>query len=160
MNDDVSAMVKVLREGKLLHLATSDGSTLHAAAVWYALSEDGVSLVFTSRDSRVHSVNIRDNGAMAGSVITIPLEGLGQKVQGVFMSGESVETVDADLEIAYGVYAARWPQVTNMFSADDIRSGRTPMRMYRFDVSSFVWLDEVSHPSDPKLEFTPTDLRA
>src|SRR5690348_13996395 len=99
-------------------------------SVWYAPSDDCRRLYFTSRDTRVHSGNIRKNGKVAGSIVAIDLEGLGQKVQGVFLSGTATECDAQSGPVWYEAYRRRWPQVITMFSAADIASARTPMRMY------------------------------
>lgn len=158
MNADANNMLEHLRRGKLLHISTSSGERLHASAVWFALAEDGRTLFFTSRESRVHSDNIRSNGQVAASVVSIELEGLGQKTQGVFMTGRATEVAGRELTDAYETYAGRWPQVRQMFSEDDVVQGRTPMRMYALEVDNYIWLDEVGHPDSPRLEFGPNDL--
>lgn len=160
MNEDCANMVNYLRAGELLNIATYGDEALSSASVWYATSSDAGSLYFTSRSSRVHSENIRENGLISAGVVTVPLEGLGQKAQGVFLSGRATEAGGSVLTEAYEAYAARWPKVGEMFSEADIISGATPMRMYTFAVERFVWVDEIGHPDAPKLEFTSADLSA
>src|SRR4051812_48723098 len=88
---DLGAFRDHLDRGKLASLATFDGERLSMCSCWYALSDDRRSLIFTSRENRDHSVNIRANGLVSGSIIAIELEGLGQKTQGVFLKGTAIE---------------------------------------------------------------------
>jgi uncharacterized protein YhbP (UPF0306 family) len=149
-DDVVGPNVSVFREymgrGKLVSLSTSAGGSLMMCSCWYAASSDLRHLYFASRVDRQHSQNIRENGLIAGSVIAIELVGLGQKTQGVFLSGTSRQCDGEGLASAYAIYAARWPQVREMFSVEDIRSGATPMRIYEISIAEYVFVDEVSDP--------------
>jgi uncharacterized protein YhbP (UPF0306 family) len=147
-----------LDAGKLMYLATTDGSRLAMCSVWYAKSSDYSTLYFTSRDSRHHSGNIRMNGMVSGSVVTIQLEGLGQKTQGVFFTGTAVETSGEELAEAYRLYSSKWPQVREMFTADDVAAGTTPMRMYAVTVGEYVWIDEVNNNGEPRQVISLQDL--
>lgn len=140
-----------LAAGKLLQLATVDeAGKPNVVHVWYATMDGASRLVFTSNKSRFHSGHIRENGLSAGAIIAIELQGLGQKVQGLTFSGRAVEAVGELSRSAYEAYAAKWPQVTAMFSAEDIQSDATPMRMYVVEVSEYVLFDEVRYPSQPR----------
>ena len=72
-----------VESGKLMQLATlrSDGSP-ELCNVWYDPHFGPDLLRFISRHDRNHSVNICTDGRVAGSIIAIQLEALGQKVRG------------------------------------------------------------------------------
>lgn len=143
---NVEAFKDYIERGRLLSLATTDGTRLRMCSCWYAASSDLSRLYFISRKDRLHSVNIRNNGLVSGSIIAIELEGLGQKTQGIFLSGNASECTGPGLVDAYGVYAARWPQVRDMFTAEDVESDATPMRVFEVTVEEYVFVDEVSDP--------------
>lgn len=150
MSVNRAEMIEYLKAGKLMTICTTDGSELSAASVWYALHTDRENVFyFTSRDSRIHSDNIRNNGLISGSIVHMILEGLGQKTKGVFFSGRAAECANDDLSAAYEMYARRWPQVRDMFSADDVATGKTPMRMYKIAVREFTFVDEAGNVDDP-----------
>jgi uncharacterized protein YhbP (UPF0306 family) len=141
-----------LQSGKLLHLATSVNSTAWLCHVWYGVHEKDRSIVYTSNRLRRHSQEISINSKVAGGVVSMDLEGLGQKVRGLSFEGTAIEAVESDLENAYESYASRWPQVRNMFSIQDIRSKKVDMRMYVLNFTKMVLFDEVNFPSSPRQE--------
>src|SRR4051794_15796896 len=111
MDDYTTSLIDQLDSGKLLNLSTTDGDQLRMCSVWYALSSDRRVIYFTSKDTRLHSANIRANGRVSGGIVSIALEGLGQKTQGVFLSGSAVEVEGDALQEAYESYRSKWPQV-------------------------------------------------
>lgn len=147
---------KVLRahltEGKLMQLATvSPQGIPWLCHVWYAVDED-LDLIFTSKATRRHSGEIRASGRVAGGIVGIPLEGLGQKVQGVTFEGEATETSGQSLRRAYSTYATRWPQFAHMVALADIEAEVGESRLYRIRPSTYVVFDELAFPGEPRQE--------
>jgi uncharacterized protein YhbP (UPF0306 family) len=158
MSVEVPQLIRnYLKDGRLMQLATvaADGHPW-VAHVWYAISADLCELVFASNVSRNHSQHIRTNPAVAGGVVAIPLEGLGQKVRGLSFAGVASEGSGDRGRAAYELYAGRWPNVRAMFAADDVDSDATPMRMYIVTVETYVLFDEVHFPSQPRQEYRIT----
>src|SRR5438876_8191948 len=109
-------VAEYLRSGKLLHLSTSSNGRLWMCHVWYALGPNDNTLVFTSNKARRHSREIALNPIVAGGVVAIDLDGLGQKIRGLSFEGTALEAVGENISQAYECYATRWPQVRNMFT--------------------------------------------
>lgn len=145
-----------LSSGQLLQLATDSGGQPWLSQVWYAFDPATWTVVFTSNLARRHSNEIGANAKVAGAVMAQPLEGLGQKVQGICFEGRAREATGDELATSYEIYAGRWPRVRSMFSADDILHEATPMRMYNVSLTQVVLFDEVNFPESPRQEFAPT----
>lgn len=141
-----------LRAGKLLHLACSSNAALWMCHVWYAVGDRPNVLIFTSNKARRHSKEIRHNPIVAGGVVAMDLEGLGQKVRGLSFEGRAEEVIGEAIEKAYDYYAQRWPQVRTMFTSADIQSNLVDMRMYRVELVKAVLFDEVNYPGNPRQE--------
>lgn len=139
-------------EGRILHLATVSNGVPWLCHVWYANGPAERSVVFTSNKTRRHSREIVAQPRVAGGVVAIPLDGLGQRVRGLSFEGLALETTGSDIVAAYEAYASRWPKVREMFTAKDIETGTTPMRMYVINLSRIVLFDEVNYPSNPRQE--------
>ncbi|MDX6269288.1 MAG: hypothetical protein QOD28_511 [Acidobacteriota bacterium] len=145
-------VLEYLRSGKVLHLASLSNDTMWMCHVWYAVGGGPEEIIFTSNKSRRHSRDIRNNSVVAGGVVAIDLEELGQKVRGLSFEGRAEETTGDAMERAYNLYAKRWPQVKKMFTAKQIRSDATDMRMYRVQLTRVVLFDEVNFPDNPRQE--------
>jgi len=156
MTEDEIALRTRIRQyfggGQILHLATVGNGVPWLCHVWYAMGVEEQSLVFTSNRSRRHSREILAQPRVAGGVVAIPLDGLGQRVRGISFEGHALEAVGDAMLPAYDAYAGRWPKVREMFTAKDIEAGATPMRMYVIKMSRIVLFDEVNYPSNPRQE--------
>jgi uncharacterized protein YhbP (UPF0306 family) len=143
-----------VRKGKLMQVATSTTDGLPwLAHCWYA-SDASLRLIFLSRADRRHSQHIEENAHVAGGIIAIPLEGLGQKIRGVTFEGTAAMVGDDALDDAYATYCRRWPQVENMISVGDLRTGSTGNRLWCISPTNYVLFDEVNFPTDPRRELT------
>jgi uncharacterized protein YhbP (UPF0306 family) len=148
----VSLLHEYLREGKLMQIATTDGAdSVWLAHCWYAV-DDQLRLIFLSREDRVHSQHILRGSGVAGGIIAIDLEGLGQKIRGVTFAGKAELASDDVLDEAYETYSARWPQVQQMVTPNEIRARRTPNRIWRVRPTTYVLFDEVNFPDEPRQE--------
>jgi len=155
MKTDLEDLVRnYLHQGQLLHLSTQSNEGLWMCHVWYAIGSDYKELIWTSNYSRRHSKEIRHNTAVAGGVVAIELDGLGQDVRGLSFQGQAEELTGDNVIDAYDHYAERRPNVRDMFSPADIQAGETDNRMYKVDVKRFALWDEVNYPQDPKQELT------
>ena len=156
MNDDPDALMSQIEEyladGRILHLATVSNGLPWLSHLWYAMGPANLSVVFTSHRARRHSKEIIAHQAVAGGVVAIPLDGLGQKVRGLSFEGNAQEATGTLLAAAYESYANRWPKVRDMFTVRDIEAGATQMRMYLITLSRVVLFDEVNYPSNPRQE--------
>jgi uncharacterized protein YhbP (UPF0306 family) len=139
-------------DGKLMQLATISASGAPwLAHCWYATDSD-LNLIFMSKADRRHSTNIRDDERVAGGIIAMTLDGLGQKVRGVSFEGTAEQVDEGRLSPAYETYSARWPQVGAMVSVDEISRQATDNRLWRVVPSMYVLFDEVNFPDSPRRE--------
>lgn len=141
-----------VKQGMLMQICTvsRDGAPW-LAHCWYAADRD-LNLIFMSKNGRRHSKEILENGRVAGGIIAIQLEGLGQKVRGVTYEGVAKAVESNDLDTAYSTYSGRWPQVEDMVSIEKIRAGESDNRLWRIEPSVFVLFDEINFPEDPRRE--------
>ena len=147
-----SQIAEYLEAGKVLHLATVSNGVPWLCHVWYAPGPTEWTIVFTSNRARRHSQEINVSPRIAGGVVAIPLDGLGQRIRGLSFEGLASEAAGDSIVTAYETYARRWPRVREMFSAKDIQLSATAMRMYVIDLQRIVLFDEVNYPSNPRQE--------
>jgi uncharacterized protein YhbP (UPF0306 family) len=158
MNGAAKREAELLREyvqaGRLMQLATVSTEGLPwLAHCWYAADSD-LKLIFLSRQDRRHSYDIINNGKVAGGIIGIQLEGLGQKVRGVIFEGMAAMVPKDELGSAYAVYSRRWPKVKEMVTLDAIANDQTSNRLWCVRPAGFVLFDEVSFPEEPRRELS------
>jgi hypothetical protein len=144
-------------DGKVMQLATlrADGSPA-VSNVWYDAHFGPDLLRFISRNDRHHSVDIRADERVAGGIVAIRLDALGQAVRGVTFTGTARElpTVGVDAEI--GAFAGRWPAAATAIAPDTLAAGETPTRLYEVAVTEWVLFDEVNFPDQPRQVVNPT----
>lgn len=136
--------------GKLMQVATISAKGEPAVCnVWYCVRFRPDRLYFISRSDREHSGNVRTNGRVAGSIVDIPLEGVGQKVRGVTFKGQAAELrTDAQAEI--NAFLTRWPQAKSAISTNRNFGKASPVRLYEIRVREWVLFDEVNYPDAPR----------
>jgi len=134
-----------------MQLATvrPDGSP-HMCNVWYDAHFKPDILRFISRHDRLHSEHIRAGCPVAGSIISIELEGLGQVVRGVTFSGRAVELPQDGTSRELAAFLARWPRASSGIDEARLRSGETPTRLYEVRVEEWVLFDEQNLPKEPR----------
>jgi uncharacterized protein YhbP (UPF0306 family) len=143
--------------GKLMQVATQDPENKPwLVIVWYA-PNPRLELIFTSNVARLHSDYLKTRPAVAGGIFTTDLEGPeyvlngpGTVVRGVTFTGEARECVGHELEEAYETYATRWQQAHELFPLTKIKSGESPMRMYKIVPVRYILFDEKSYRDQPK----------
>ena len=145
-----------VESGKLMQLATlrSDGSP-ELCNVWYDPHFGPDLLRFISRHDRNHSVNICTDGRVAGSIIAIHLEALGQKVRGVTFTGAGRELPLVGIGDAIDSFVSRWPASTVVIDAERLTNGDIPTRMYEVIIDEWVLFDEVNFPEQPRQTINP-----
>ncbi len=145
--------------GKLMQVATlrPDGSP-EVCNVWYDPHFSPDLLRFISRHDRNHSVNIRNNGRAAGSIIAIHLEALGQVARGVTFIGTARELPLVGVESAIGSFVARWPFAIDAIDADRLVRGDTPTRIYEVAVHEWILFDEANFPEQPRQVIEPARI--
>lgn len=140
-----------VKNGKLMQLATlrTDGAP-EICNVWYDPHFIPDVLRFISRHDRNHSVNIRTGAPVAGSIVAIPLEGLGQTVRGVTFTGAGRELPTIGIDDAIESFVTRWPASSASLDPAKLADGSTPTRLYEVTVAEWVLFDEANFPADPR----------
>lgn len=142
--------------GKLMQVATLDAQSVPALChVWYRPAFQPDRLYFISRWDRDHSVNIRRDGRVAGGIVAIPLDGLGQKVRGVTFKGTAVERPREGIDEELDAFLARWPAARGILTAQTLARGERPSRLYRITVSEWTLFDEVHYQDQPRRVLSP-----
>jgi len=137
--------------GKLMQLASlnSDGSPV-VCNVWYYAHFAPDVLRFISRYDRQHSRNVRIDGRVAGSIIAIPLEGLGQTVRGVTFTGVAHELPTRGVDGEVATFVARWPRSEAALHPGKLAHDETSTRLYEVTVAEWVLFDEANFPEQPR----------
>jgi catechol 2,3-dioxygenase-like lactoylglutathione lyase family enzyme len=151
MTEPRTALKEYVKAGKLMQLATlsADGSP-HMCNVWYDPHFDPDVLRFISRHDRVHSKHIRAGRPVAGSIVAIHLEGLGQVARGVTYSGTAIELPQSDISDQLSAFISRWPNASQGISEARLRAGEIPTRLYEVRVAEWVLFDEENFPDQPR----------
>lgn len=128
-----------------LSLATVDNGKPWICEVHYAC-DDNLNLYFVSRPSKRHSVEIRQNGVVAGSIVK--QHSTKEKVRGVFFEGKAMKIENIDKEhVAYKVFTER-------FGVDDslLKSGTDPdnREFYQISVDTYYLFDSIESKTGEK----------
>jgi hypothetical protein len=146
-----------VRSGILMQVASlSAGGEPSVCNVWYSAAFRPDKLYFISRRDRLHSLNIRSDRRVAGSIVAIPLTGLGQTVRGVTFNGTACE-LDASARSELDSFLQRWPQARNAITTERVARDETPSRLYEVQVASWVLFDEENFPDSPRQSFPAMD---
>jgi uncharacterized protein YhbP (UPF0306 family) len=143
--------------GKLMQVATLDATGRpEVCNVWYdahfASDTRGHSdvLRFISRHDRHHSDNFRTRPAVAGSIVAITLEGLGQIARAVTFKGTARELSTINIETEANAFVARWPAAHDAIDPGRLARGETRSRLYEITVTEWVLFDEANFPDQPR----------
>ena len=154
MTSPRALFVDYMQMGKLLQLATSSDGRPWVCHVWYGWDKDQSSVIFMSRRTRRHCLELAANPQVAGAVVAIPLEGLGQRVTGARFEGLATPVAGPELEHVYSLYAERWPQVQRLAPISSLReSAEDGPWFYVVKIGRAVLFDEVHFPDSPRQEF-------
>lgn len=139
--------------GSLMQVATLDaGGRPEVCNVWYDphLGDRDV-LRFISRHDRNHSGNIRIRPDVAGSIVAIALEGLGQTVaRAVTFKGTARQLPTDGVDAEANAFLARWPAAHDAIDPGRLARGDTPSRLYEITVTEWVLFDEANFPDQPR----------
>ncbi|MGH7747207.1 MAG: pyridoxamine 5'-phosphate oxidase family protein, partial [Candidatus Dormibacteria bacterium] len=99
---------------------------------------------------RQHSQNVGIDGRVAGGIIAIPLEELGQVVCGVTFTGFARELPTYGIEREIGAFVARWPRAEPALNPSRLARGEIATRLYEVMIAEWVLFDEESFPDQPR----------
>jgi uncharacterized protein YhbP (UPF0306 family) len=140
-----------VQAGKLMQLASlhSDGSPV-VCNVWYDAHFAPDLLRFISRYDRRHSQNVRADGRVAGGIIAIPLNELGQTARGVTFTGSARELPTCGIDEEIAAFVARWPRAEAVLNPDQLARGEIATRLYEVLITEWVLFDEENFPVQPR----------
>jgi uncharacterized protein YhbP (UPF0306 family) len=137
--------------GKAMQLATlgADGAPV-VCNLWYAYGFEPDRLWFISRPNRAHCENLRADRRVAGAILAITLDEVGQAVCGVSFTGLGRELPTTGIDEQIGVYARRWPNAAPAIDPGRLAAGTTHHRVYEVDVTEWVFYDEEHFRAQPR----------
>ena len=139
--------------GKVVQLATLDGDgSPYVCNVWFASAFTPDRLWFISRPNRLHCANIRADARVAGAIVAIELDALGQPVQGVAFKGTARELPNTGINEQTQHYVPRGPKAANAIDPQRLANGEAHHRVYEISVASWVLYDEANFGKDPRQE--------
>lgn len=140
-----------LEEGRLMQIATVKDNKPWVATVWYACDKN-LNIYFISRKTRRHSLEIKNNSAVAGAIVK-PHRTLGVKTRGIQFEGNAAEVSVLELPKAFNLFVKRFPKAKKfMKSAQAIIKNITDHHIYKIVPSSIVLFDEVNFPDNSRQE--------
>ena len=161
MPDLRSMLESYVVSGKAMQLATldEDGSP-YVSNLWFASGFAPDRLWFISRPARAHCENIRRRRRVAGAILAIELDALGQAVQGVTFTGTAVELPTEGVGAQIAAYVSRWPSAANAIDVQRLAAGETHHRLYEISVTGWVYYDEKNFRSSPRQVVPIAETRA
>ncbi|MEV7011701.1 pyridoxamine 5'-phosphate oxidase family protein [Streptosporangium sp. NPDC051022] len=142
---------KYVTGGSLMQLATLTGDGApQACSVWYDPHFTPDVLRWISRHDRAHSHAITKDPRVAGAIIAIPLDGLGQTVRGVSFTGQARQLPGEGIDEQIAQFVERWPAAAGALDAEKLVAGKTPTRLYEVAIEEWVLFDEKNFPGDPR----------
>jgi hypothetical protein len=136
---------------KELQLATlrGDGGPV-VCNLWYAHRFTPDRLWFISRPGREHCANLRADARVAGAILAIELDEVGQAVSGVSFTGHAAELPTTRIDEQIAAYAGRWPRAAAAIDAQRMAAGQTHHRMYEITVDGWMLYDEENFHGQPR----------
>ena len=151
MDDPRRLLEEYVTAGKAMQLATlgADGAP-QVCNLWYASGLGPDRLWFISRPARQHCANLRADSRVAGAVLAIELDGLGQPVRGVSFTGRASELPTTGIDGPVDAYLRRWPRASGAIDPRRLAAGQTHHRIYQIDVAGWVLYDEENFRDQPR----------
>src|SRR5689334_2609672 len=139
MRDPRSLLELNVANGKVMQLCTlrEDGGP-EVCNLWYASAFTPDRLWFISRHTRGHSANIRADGRVAGAILAVAPDELGQAVQGITFAGSARELPTTGINAQIDAYVSRWPKAAGAIDPDRLARGDAHHRVYEIAVTGWV----------------------
>lgn len=139
----------ILKDIKLMQLATCRDNQPWLCNVWYVMDEDE-NIYWNSRLTRRHSEEIADNPRVACTFHKWFNEGIGQKGQALIVSGNAELLSGEDIRMPYKLYVGRNPKFLDVQSLETTMSATGPHFFYKLTPDEIIWWDEVNFPDNPR----------
>lgn len=141
-----------LKEAKLMQLATCKDGKPWICSVWYVHDENW-NLYFISRKNRRHSLELKENPHIAGTIVFPHTKGSGEKVRGLQFEGEAFETKGEEIAYAKNLYEAKF-DLAERINLEELMDPDITYCYYIIRPSLFVLFDEINFPDNPRQEIT------
>lgn len=151
MINERALLEQYVQAGKLMQVASlnGDGSPV-VCNVWYDAHFAPDVLRFISRYDREHSKNIRIDNRVAGGIIAIPLEELGQTARGVTFTGSAHELPTCGIDEEIAAFVTRWPRAEPSLNSGKLASGEIATRLYEITINEWILFDEENFSKQPR----------
>jgi uncharacterized protein YhbP (UPF0306 family) len=138
-----------LKKAKLMQIATVKNDKPWVASVWYVVDNE-LNLYFMSKDSRRHSLEIKNNPNVAGAIV-IPHKTLGDKTRGLQFEGTCKEVKGTAALKTFTLFIKTYPMITKFVSSTK-ELLKSPHRFYKVTPNQIVLFDELNFPDNPRQE--------
>ncbi len=143
-------VLEYLEEAKLMTVATAKDSEPWAASVWY-VHDNELNLYFISRRSRRHSLELKENPHVAGTITKPHVIGSGEKVRGIQFEGVAHEATGKTLKKALSLYLAKYPTAEKI-PLENLQDKNFMAAFYVIHPKVLVLFDEINFPDEPRQE--------
>ena len=146
-------IVDYLKEAKLMQIATSENDKPWIATVWY-VHDEKLNFYFISRRSRRHSLELKKNPNVAGTIVKPHTKGSGEKVVGLQFEGTSHDLTDEPNEIkkADRLYHEKY-SLAEHIPLKQLTDPKWIATYYVVHPKVFVLWDEINFQDNPRQEF-------
>ncbi len=139
-----------LREAKLMSIATAKGGQPWAASAWY-VHDSEFNLCFISRKARRHSLELKENPHVAGTITKPHVIGSGEKVRGLQFEGVAHEATGKTLKKALRLYMTKYPTAQKI-PLENLQDKNFMAAFYVIHPKTIILFDEINFPDEPRQE--------
>jgi len=145
-------VIDYLNEAKLMQIATVKDNKPWVATFWYVHDED-LNLYFISRRNRRHSLELKKNPNVAGTIVKPHTRGSGEKVRGLQFEGTCHDLTDepGELEKVKKLYLAKY-KLAEDIPLNQLSDPKWTATYYVVHPKAFVLFDEMNFPRYPRQE--------
>lgn len=146
---DVPTLIKeYLSEATLMQIATVKRGNPWACSVYFAY-DDSFNLYWISSPKRRHSLDIKENKKVAGTIVLPHTPG--DDVRGLQFEGNAIRLTGKKALMGMLIYAKRFG--VSMDRVKKIVANKDGHVCYKVSPKAIVLFDEVNFPKDPRQEF-------
>ena len=131
-------------------LATSKNNKPWACTVWYVNDEDW-NLYFISQKARRHSIELKENPNVAGTIVLPHVKGSGEKVRGLQFEGTARACKLTELMKAHKLYISKYELAEDIPKLELLKLSLS-YTYYKITPSVIVLFDEINFPDEPRQE--------
>lgn len=142
-------IVEYLEKARLMQIATSNNTKPWICSVYFA-SDEFLNLYWISRPGTRHSLEIKENEKVAGTIVLPHTPG--DDVRGIQFEGIAKELEKEEAKLGIRYYARRYKMPEKRVKT--ILDNTEGHICYKISPSVFILFDEVNFPKNPRQEYT------